>query len=470
LENFVAPKGEWADLPGGIGARSYSSVHFDSKGILWIFGGSTDFMYSYLNAGWNYDLAADKYRWVVGSDQESSQLPQFLGTMGVESPDVFPGLIEAQASVIDSKDQIWIYASHNLFRWNTTSGNFAWIGGKMIADTGTPGQPSADVWPGVNYNPCTVLDSQDNIWLVGGFTEKSLNTVWQYNTTSGYWTFVYGSPETFVENNYTENVFGSRTQFACEIDENDLIWVYGGYTESGYLFWGIGDLWTFDPKTWNWSVIHNDTLDSYQVIEVRDEFSEKNRPGSRYNHRMINRLDGTLMMLGGYQFNTESYFDDIWIFDMTLKQWKIIYGGITPNAPTERTNYRAFGSVLGFRHVCGVATGKTNKGQFVLYGGGDGYRQKDIWIVPQDVCALDMAGCHPQANCSMDQWLVVCTCQEGLVGDGKTCELPVPIDPPVADTPVTPVTSNTPSKKTSGTARNTSALGLLISFFYVTLF
>lgn len=209
----MAEKGVWADVPNGIGARGGPSVHFDSKGIIWIVGGSYG-EGAFLNAGWNYNLDSDQYRWVAGQAQSTSRY-QNLGTKGIAGPDVFPGYLgDASTSVIDSKDQIWIYAENSLFRWNTTNGYFTFLGGdpsSVLAPSvpGTPGEPSPDVWPGGIDSACMVLDSHDNFWLIGGMVSSNgknfvSNTVWHYNTTSGYWTFVYGNTTGSVDNNFAE--------------------------------------------------------------------------------------------------------------------------------------------------------------------------------------------------------------------------------------------------------------------------
>jgi hypothetical protein len=44
---------------------------------------------------------------------------------------------------------------------------------------------------GGNSTNVSKTENGSEFSIIGGFTEKSLNTVWQYNTTSGYWTFLY---------------------------------------------------------------------------------------------------------------------------------------------------------------------------------------------------------------------------------------------------------------------------------------
>lgn len=212
-------------------------------------------------------------------------------------------------------------------------------------------------------------------------------------------------------------------------------------------------------------------LNTKPIIDVRNEFSPNNRPGSRYNHRMINRLDGSLMVVGGYQAADTYilYYDDVWLFNLTTYEWKIVFGAenLTVATNLEHTNYRTPGSVLGYRGLYGVARGKTNKGQFLIVGGVTAEtRVKDMWIIPRDLCSLGQGGCLQEATCSIEnEWRNACVCPDGLVGDGKTsCDTPAPVATPINDAPVaspvlTPV--KPPTQKTSDAMRLTCLLSLI---------
>ena len=107
-----------------------------------------------------------------------------------------------------------------------------------------------------------------------------------------------------------------------------------------------------------------------------------------------------------------------------------------------------------------------NRGNLILFGGHveDTYFS-DIWIFPQDQCLLQNNGdCDVNAVCTtVDYFRANCTCNEGYVGDGKTCtSTAVPDTSPSGNSPV----GTTPSSKTSGSGKILASIffHLFISF------
>jgi hypothetical protein len=202
-----APKGEWVHLDFGAGQRTLRSIfELDSKGIFWLISGYDDVYWK--NAVWNYDPETDLYRWAAGKVDEPSNNFLARGDFGIPSPDVFPGgAVSWSATTIDHNDNIWIYGAdyspqYEFWRLNTTSLEFTYFGmnnNVRAAVGGDKGVPSTTTYPGHVEAGALFVDSQNNLWLFGGFYNNTTNTVWHFNTTSYMWTWVWGEVNTFVQ-------------------------------------------------------------------------------------------------------------------------------------------------------------------------------------------------------------------------------------------------------------------------------
>jgi hypothetical protein len=461
VEDFSVGRGVWSEIETGAGARTYSPVfNVDSKGSMWILGGYNEF--AAMNALWNYDPVEDKYRWVAGNATADSQYYN-AGEMGIPGDDVFPGYIDFSAHAIDLNDNIWIFGSESspnqntFWMFNTTSLQFTWIGGdesNYEAIYGDLGVASADFWPGYLEGACMVVDSKNNLWLISGYNgERSVNGVWHYNTTSRVWSLQHGDPSSTEQSPDFENkVWPGRWEAGCTIDEEDRVWLFGGYANTvPFRTWN--DMWSFDTKTVEWRVerglnltFHEGSVVSYNTYDIN------NYPSGRDRVQMVDRRDGTIMMFGGYARELEYALHDIWVFNKTSKLWKIVFGSGNNATSVDSTfgEYREVGSKLGSRQDYSIEHGLTSNGNMIIFGGENPYTDvyfNDIWVIPQDQCTTNLHKCDPNANCTMGTLTYQCTCNEGYTGDGKTCtqEEPPAQSPTAQPSPVqspTAATSN----------------------------
>jgi hypothetical protein len=409
----------------------------DSKGTMWIFGGSRDGQLqenSYLNALWNYDPIQDKYRWVAGNATVGSQFSNF-GEMGVPGNDVFPGYNGYSSHAIDYNDNIWIYGSENenrFWMFNTTSLQFTWIGGDESNESpiyGDLGVASANYWPGRLEGACMVVDSKNNLWLLGGYRDAfARNAVWHYNTTSHMWSLQHGDPlSSWQMTEYENNFWPGRRTPGCTIDEEDRVWLFGGFV--GEV---MNDMWSFDTKAVELRVERglNATYKAGSIVSF-DTFDIDNYPAGRDRALMVDRRDGTIMMFGG-NAGYKMSFGDIWVFDKTTKLWKIVYGNGNNGTIIDNTygEYRELGSKLGSRAGYAIEHGLTSRGNLIIFGGENWVYFpndvthalfNDLWIVPREQCESNLHNCDPNANCTMGTWTHQCTCNEGYTGDGLTC-------------------------------------------------
>ncbi len=346
------------------------------------------------------------------------------------------------ASAIDHNDDIWIYGSEdgitNMFwRFNTTSFEFTNFiyNDTLLPVYGEVGVPASGNTPGELEGASLTVDSQNNLWLFGGYRSGTVNSVWHFNTTSLMWTFVGGDALNPVKIDFANKTWNGRWMAASTIDEEDRIWIFGGYGDgpAGEQRVDWGDMWSFDTTTLKWRVEwgNESSLLINSSLAVPDDFDINNYPRSRTGGLMVDRRDGTLLVGGGSFYVTDQGLNDFWLFNKTSKMWKLVYGSIgSDKVPNNFTNYRAKGSVFGSRIYPGRSGGIHNRGNLILYGGeGGNLAFSDIWIWPQDQCVGANNYCDVNADCvasTTDYFSHTCTCKEGYIGNGKTCTLPSP--------------------------------------------
>jgi hypothetical protein len=443
---------------------------------MWIFGGGNGQEIP-SHALWNYDPIEDKYRWVAGNASTSKEQYSFAGEKGVPGDDVFPGYIDFSAHAIDHNDNIWSYGcgssasnKNTFWMFNTTSLQFTWIGGdesNFSPIYGELGAASAEYWPGYLEGACMVVDSKNNLWLIGGVDGGGAREgVWHYNTTFRMWSLQHGDPTSEDEYpDFENNYWPGRWMAGCTIDEEDRVWLFGGYSDY-FPNYSWNDMWSFDTKTVAWRVERgfNDSSLQGNLISF-DTYDVNNYPSARDLVRIVDRRDGTIMMFGGNARGAGTSVGDIWVFNKTTKLWKIVFENNSTSAESTFGEYRGLGSKLGARQDYSIEHGLTSNGHMIIFGGDDGKGLifNEIWIIPQDQCTIGLHECDPNASCLMELWTYQCTCNAGYTGDGKTCTL---IAVPSAQSPSSAPPSATPTKVSSAAALAPTALIGLLTLFW----
>jgi hypothetical protein len=301
-----------ANIPGG---RQDAVTWTDSIGNLWIFGGlgydgsGTSTGYGYENDLWMYNPTTNQWTWEAGS----STVPPYTtnqytgttfgassgvyGTLGTPATGNTPGGRTNAMAWTDASGNLWmfgggysnfdgIYTDYTLYNdiweFNTSTKQWIWQGGSNTSNAsgvyGTQGTGSTSNIPGARYQGGTWKDPSGNVWLFSGTgydshgNVGSLNDLWQYNPTSGKWTWEFGSSSvgecySIIYGLYTcpfpgsygtqgtaggSNVPGSRNLFVTWTDTSGNLWLYGGIgadanNNAGWL----DDLWEFNPTTPN---------------------------------------------------------------------------------------------------------------------------------------------------------------------------------------------------------------------------
>jgi hypothetical protein len=476
--------GVWTNISVGSGARGLAPLFLmDSKKTLWIMFGqvaTTDSTYDAMTV-WNYNPKTDLYRWVSGPGNATTQLRN-PGQLGVPSPINFPGGVRYTTGAIDHNDNIWFMTTLScceLWMFNTTSYLFTRVFGPAngVNYGSTPGQPGQDVSPGHVMGACFAADSSNNLWMIGGFSGSyMLNRVWRFNTSSLLWTFIGGNTTAGVNVNtvWGRNAyFGARWVPGCDIDESDRIWIFGGYSIQQTVKNGFfNDVWSFDTKTKEFQLeFGSSTSFRSGPAVVSDDFNTGNHPPSKQYPTLVDRKDGTLIMTGGWGTLTSGVApaadavlqNDVWLFNKTLKQWKLIYGDPTKDhLPGNFTHYRTPGSTMPGRYQQGRAKGMSLDGDLFIVGGVTGTVDvpiflNDMWLIPFDQCASPTSHkCSSDAQCIEEMIGYSCQCNEGFVGDGFECTAVVPPQAPIAEQPV-----STPNKTTAASGKLTASLLIL---------
>ncbi len=151
---------------------------------------------------------------------------------------------------------------NDLWRYNLTSRLWTWIGGSNVVNAsgayGTQGTAAARNVPGARFSAVPFTDGIGNLWLFGGLgadangTGGQLNDLWQYNPSSGQWTWVSGADSVFAVSVYgTErtpapaNVPGSDLYMISWTDTVGNFWLLGGTGNAATSSGSLNTLWKY---------------------------------------------------------------------------------------------------------------------------------------------------------------------------------------------------------------------------------
>ena len=160
---------------------------------------------------------------------------------------------------VDSAGVFWLFGGaqlnpngsylavfNDLWSYNPTTGLWTWVGGSNTPNAagvyGTQGIAAASNVPGARMGGSAWLDASGNVWLFGGsgLSQSGLtqeyNDLWEYNPTSGQWTWVGGSNAPNAAGVYgtqragaAGNGPGARVSAVSWTDQSGNFWLFGGY-------------------------------------------------------------------------------------------------------------------------------------------------------------------------------------------------------------------------------------------------
>ncbi len=351
---------------------------------------------------------ANEWTWMSGSSTKNAN--GVYGTLGVPSSSNVPGGREWSVSWTDSSGNLWLFGGfgydsigthgnlNDLWEFNTTAKQWTWMSGSNTIGSsggqpgvyGTSGVSSPSNIPGGRSGAISWTDGSGNLWLFGGTGLDSngdgawLNDLWKFNPTTKQWTWISGSstggPSGGQPGVYgtlgvasTSNVPGGRIGAISWIDHNGNLWLFGG--TDAVLDGCLNDLWEFNPtnKEWTW-VSGSSSANASGVYGTQGVSAAANVPGGRSSAVSWIDSGGNLWLFGGnnaYSSGGGPYFNDLWEFNPTTKQWTWVSGSSSVNA---QGAYGTLGvpaatNVPGNRE--GAISWTDSNGNLWLFGGDD---------------------------------------------------------------------------------------------------
>ena len=173
-----------------------------------------------------------------------------------------------------------------------------------------------------------------NLWLFGGDGNDSsnynveLNDLWEFNPTSGKWTWICGANVGNQRGTYgiqgipaTSNIPGGRQWASGWIDGSGNLWIFGGigFDSNGSLG-ALSDLWEFNitSQMWMW-VSGSNTVNQSGTYGAQGVSAVTNQPGGRTPAAAWTDKSGNFWLFGGNASSTFSgygvYLNDLWRYE-----------------------------------------------------------------------------------------------------------------------------------------------------------
>ncbi|HEX3570004.1 MAG TPA: chitobiase/beta-hexosaminidase C-terminal domain-containing protein [Acidobacteriaceae bacterium] len=299
------------NVPGG---RRDAVTWIDSNGDLWLFGGEGNDAYGFdgqLNDLWRYNISTGQWIWMSGSPVLTGCTGTVgqcgdggvYGALGTPSPTNMPGGRSEAGAWTDSSGTFWLFGGHgydsqptlsylnDLWNYDPKTGLWTWVSGSdkvpctLVPSAGfyacdhppsvfgTLGVPNPANVPGGRFSPSTWVDTNGNLWLLGGTNPDltgqasgSTNDLWTFNPNIHLWTWMGGD---YAASNCMWILTAPRLVPTCYggqgnngfppprarnfptawTDRTGHFWLFGGdtYDLKGKLA-SINDIWRYSPS------------------------------------------------------------------------------------------------------------------------------------------------------------------------------------------------------------------------------
>jgi hypothetical protein len=331
------------------GAREGAAKWTDAAGNLWLFGGDSLAAQTWeeFNDLWSYNPTTGLWTWVGGTNIAANA--GSYGTLGMPAASNLPPARTDAISWVDSAGVFWLFggtqlnsnggylaAFNDLWSYNSTTGLWTWVGGSNTPNAagiyGTQGTAAAGNVPGARLGGNAWLDASGNVWLFGGLglnqggMAQDYNDLWEYNPSSGQWTWVGGSDGPNAAGVYGTqragaigNNPGARVSAVSWKDHSGNFWLFGGYGYSQVGNLGnLNDLWEYNlgSGVWTW-ISGSSSTAAYGIYGTQGIAASSNSPGAR--QQAVGWLDssGDFWLFGGFgfdSFDVQDDLNDLWRF------------------------------------------------------------------------------------------------------------------------------------------------------------
>jgi len=348
------------------GARYVAVSWIDANGNAWLFGGDgSDSAGSEgeLNDLWEFNPGTRTWIWMSGANTVNQY--GVYGTQGMPAATNAPGGRDSAVSWIDASGNLLLFggvgfgsAGHggggdlnDLWEFNLATRTWTWVSGAntvgQVGVYGTQGIPAATNVPSARSNAVSWIDTVGNLWLFGGYGVDSagnfggLNDLWEFNPTTGIWTWVSGTNTKYNQGVYgtqgvgaVTNVPGGRYDSTSWIDAAGNLWLFGGVgTDSAGNSDALNDLWEFSPATRKWTWVSGaNIIDQPGVYGTEGVPAATNVPGARWNPVSWVDASGHLWLFGGAAWDSAEYWavhNELWEFNPATRMWTWVSGANT---------------------------------------------------------------------------------------------------------------------------------------------
>lgn len=242
----------------------------------------------------------------------------------------------------------FLFLSLSHFPVQAQSGTWTWMHGTTannpLGNFGTQGVPAPTNDPPGMYEPAGWTDLNGNFWLFAGYSANNLQTaLWKFDPVTNMWTWMKG-PSAYLQPGVygtmgvsdPANYPGSRAYGVVTwTDSQNNLWLFGGHGYDGFGFSGdLNDLWKYNIATneWTWMNGSNaaNPAGSYGTIQIP---AASNQPPPRCSYSGWIDQNGDLWMFGGFKFNNNVCYSDMWRYTVATNTWTWMSGSDTTNAP-----------------------------------------------------------------------------------------------------------------------------------------
>jgi N-acetylneuraminic acid mutarotase len=231
----------------------------------------------------------------------------------------------------------------------------------------------------------------NTLYVFGGYgidfnnQPGTLNDLWAYNISSSNWTLVSGSTSKDAMASYTTpTMIGAKYAHSMIYNPNDnCLYVFGGQANNVYSTQvTFNELWKYDITTNIWIFLYG-AKGLNQISSYNNPFSIGSRS---YSSMIYSQSKNSLIIFGGTGFtNTNSYsvdLNDVWMYDLTLMNWKYISGSTLGNQWGSYTGPYTIGGRNEFSLVY-------HPNEFLIVFGGFGFDSNGLNGPENDLWAYD---------------------------------------------------------------------------------